>query len=284
VEDILSGIMLGTITVSQHGRMWVHTYTAPDDGWCVNTHILEFTTQLLVIDAQCTLPYAREVLAYAQALGKPISRHYITHYHPDHLLGAVVFQVPLYALAEVKAKIEAVGDRVASEEHEKCGDRVASYAERPSHIVMPGIEAIEGTRIEFIRLQHAETENALIIAFPDQRILITQDLVYHRVHCFVGEKAFDTWARALEAYRELGYGTILPGHGSPGGPELYDEMLHYLSVVRDEFSKAADGEDLKRRLFAAFPDYGGRLMVDHEMRFLFPQENAADSLQPGIRA
>jgi glyoxylase-like metal-dependent hydrolase (beta-lactamase superfamily II) len=275
--------MLGTTTVSQHGGMRVHTYTAPDDGWRVNTHILELTRQLLVIDAQYTLPYAREVLAYAQTLGKPISRLYITHYHPDHLLGAVVFQVPVYALAEVKAKIEAVGDRVASEEHEKCGDIVAPYAERPGHVVVPGIEKIDGTRIEFIRLQHAESENALMIALPDQGILITQDLVYHHVHVFVGEKAFDTWTRALEAYREVGYAKILPGHGLPGGPELYDEMLHYLSVVRDEYSKARDGEDLKRRLFAAFPDYGGQLMVEHEIRFLFPPQNAAASLQTGIR-
>src|SRR5277367_4831764 len=123
--------MLGTVTVSEHGGMRVHTYAAPDDGWCVNTHVLELTTQLLVVDAQYTLPYAREVLAYAERLGKPISRLYITHYHPDHLLGAVVFQAPIYALAEVKAKIEAVGDRVASEEHETCGEIVASHAERP---------------------------------------------------------------------------------------------------------------------------------------------------------
>ena len=276
--------MFGTITLSQHGEMRVHTYTAPEDGWCVNTHILELATQLLLIDAQYMLPYAREVLEYAQALGKPISRLYITHYHPDHLLDAAVFQTPIYALAEVKAKIEAVGDRVASEEHQKYGDMVASHAERPDHVVAPGIETIDGTRIEFIRLQHAETENALVIALPDQGMLITQDLVYHRVHVFVGEKAFHTWVSAIEEYKKLGYERILPGHGAPGGPELYDGMLHYLSVVRDELLEAADGEDLKRRLFAAFPDYGGRLMVDHEMRFLFPQQNAAASLQTGIQA
>jgi glyoxylase-like metal-dependent hydrolase (beta-lactamase superfamily II) len=184
--------MLGTITLSQHEKIRVHTYTAPDDGCCVNTHMLELETQLFVIDARYTLPYAGEVRAYAQTLGKPISRLYITHYHPDHLLGAVVFQALIYALAEVKKKIEAVGDRVASEEHEKCGDIVASRAERASHLVAPGRETVDGITVEFIRLQHAETENALMIALPDQSILITQDLVYNHVHVFVGEKAFDT--------------------------------------------------------------------------------------------
>ena len=57
--------------------------------------------------------------SYADALGKPISRLYVTHYHPDHLLGAAAFPAPILALAEVKEKIDAVGDRVAREEHEK---------------------------------------------------------------------------------------------------------------------------------------------------------------------
>jgi len=73
-----------------------------------------------------------EVLHDVGTLGKPTSRQYVTHHHPDHLLGAVVFETPIYALAEVKAKIEAVGDRVAAEEHEKRGDIIASHAERHS--------------------------------------------------------------------------------------------------------------------------------------------------------
>jgi hypothetical protein len=58
-------------------------------------------------------------VAYAGTLGKPITRLYITHYHPDHLLCAPAFPSAIYALASVAAKIDAVGDRVAAEEHEK---------------------------------------------------------------------------------------------------------------------------------------------------------------------
>lgn len=44
----------------------IHTFTAPDDGWSVNSRIIEFPTQLVVIDAQYTLPCAQEVVSYAQ--------------------------------------------------------------------------------------------------------------------------------------------------------------------------------------------------------------------------
>lgn len=110
------------------------------------------------------------------------------------------------------------------------GEIVDSCADRPSHVVVPGIETIDGTRIGFIRVQHAETENALMFA-SDQEMLITQDLVYHRVHVFVGERPSIDGPVSLKHIGNLDYGKVHPpGHGLPGGPELYDGMLHGLSL------------------------------------------------------
>jgi len=142
--------MLGKMTVTQNDGVRVHTYTAPDDGWRVNTHLIELPTQVIAVDDQYTLRYAREVVDYISSLGKPPRRLYVTHYHPDHLLGAAAFTAPLHALAGVKAKIELVGDRVAAEEHAKLGDIIPQRAERPSRIVVPGMEVIEETRLNFL--------------------------------------------------------------------------------------------------------------------------------------
>ena len=54
-------------------------------------------------------------------------------------------------------------------------------------------------------LQHAETESALMVGIPEHKILITQDLVYHCVHVFIAEKAFDTWLAGLQHYEKLPY-------------------------------------------------------------------------------
>ena len=59
----------GKIHVTDRLGLRVHTYTAPDDGWMVNTHFVELPTQLIAIDAQYTIPYAKEALAYAATLG-----------------------------------------------------------------------------------------------------------------------------------------------------------------------------------------------------------------------
>ena len=109
-----------------------------------------------------------------------------------------------------------------------------------------------------------------MIGLPDYGVLITQDLIYNAVHIFIGEQAFDSWGAALKTYRALPYERILPGHGAPGGPELYDAMARYLSVARAVLTQASDPADLKQRLIAAFPEFSGRALLDHEMRFLFP--------------
>ena len=83
--------MLGKLSLTQSQGLTVHTYTAPDDGWRVNSHIIELPSQLLVVDAQYLLPHAREVVAYAEQLAKPITRLYLSHYHPDHILALPLF-------------------------------------------------------------------------------------------------------------------------------------------------------------------------------------------------
>jgi glyoxylase-like metal-dependent hydrolase (beta-lactamase superfamily II) len=255
--------VLGEMAQTCRGEVCVHIYTAPEDGWCVNSHIVETATELIIVDAQYMLPYAREVVAYAATLGKPTTRLYVTHFHPDHILGAAAFSSPIYALASVAAKIDAVGDRVAVEEHEKHGDVISARAERPDHLVAPGTDIIGGVCFEFLHLEHAETRDALMVGLPDHGILIAQDLLYDRVHVFIGEQAFDSWIAALQSVQALDYDTFLPGHGSPGGPEL--------DAAREALSKSSTGAELKTRMIAAFPEHRGRVWLDHQMRFLFPK-------------
>jgi glyoxylase-like metal-dependent hydrolase (beta-lactamase superfamily II) len=267
--------MLGKLSLTQSQNLTVHTYTAPDDGWRVNTHIIELPSQLLVVDAQYLLPHAREVVSYAQTLGKPITRLYLSHYHPDHILGAAAFSAPIYALPEVKAKIEAAGDRIAAEERAKHDDSIPSHAERPSLVVEPGIETIDGHLIDFIGLTKAETENALMVGLPEHSILITQDLIYNRVHVFIGEKAFADWHEALRQAERLHYQKLLPGHGDPGGRGLYDDMHDYLAVAREAYLDSDNPAEFKQRLLADFPDYEARELLDHQVRFLFPKDDKA---------
>jgi glyoxylase-like metal-dependent hydrolase (beta-lactamase superfamily II) len=266
--------MNGTITTTSRSLLKVHTYTAPESGWVVNSHIIELPTQLLLVDAQYTLANARAVASHAATLGKPITRLYISHCHPDHILGAQVFDVPRFALASVKAQIGATGDRVAKEEHARLGNAVPARAIVPDRVVAPGTEIIDGVQFEFRVLKNTESEDALTLALPDEDIIITQDLLSNRVHLFLGEQRFDGWAAALEEYEKLPYRTVLAGHGLPGGKELYNATLSYLAAAESALASAARGEDLKLRLIRMFPDYDGIVILDRQKAVLFAPPEA----------
>jgi glyoxylase-like metal-dependent hydrolase (beta-lactamase superfamily II) len=261
----------GGWTVTRNDVAPIHTFTAAEDGWLVNSHVIEFPSQLFVIDAQYTLPNAREIVRYARGLRKPMTRLVVTHYHPDHILGAAAFDVPLYALGSVAEKIGAVGDRVAQEEHQKVGDDIPATARQPDTRVAEGVEIVDGVKLELRRLKGAETEDALTIALPDAGAIIVQDLVYNQAHPFLSEQRFDSWRVALRAYQALPYEVVLPGHGVPGRRALYDEMLRYLDVAEEMLKAARAASEFRGRMIDRFPDYGGLKVLEHQLRFLFPE-------------
>jgi len=262
--------MLGTWAATRTELPIVHTFTAPEDGRLVTSHIIELPSQLLVVDAQYTLVYAQEVARYAAALNQPLTRLYVTHYHPDHLLGAAAFDAPLFTLASVAEKIAAAGDRVAHEEHEKVGDYIPAKARQPDRRIEEGEEIIDGVRIQHRRLRSAETEDALIVALPDAGAIIVQDLVYDRAHLFLGERQFDGWRTALKQHCALPYDIVLPGHGVPGDKALYDAMIDYPDFAESALKQPTTAAEFKQRILARYPDYGGGKVLDHQLRFLFP--------------
>jgi glyoxylase-like metal-dependent hydrolase (beta-lactamase superfamily II) len=262
----------GTITVTTGKRVTLHTYTAPELGWLVNSHIIELQNQLWVVDAQYLLPCGRELALYAKSLKKPITRVYITHYHPDHHLGAGALDAPLFALPDVKAKIDSIGERLAAEERAKFpvgSGMIADHARHIDSVVTLGTEVVDGVPLELRSIDHAETEIALAISIPSERVMITQDLVYNHVHLFLGEKRFSGWRQALIEYRALPFDRIFPGHGLPGDARLYDENIAYLDFAEVQLPLSANGEDFKSRLIKQYPNYGGLALLDHERRFLF---------------
>ncbi len=266
--------MPGSWTTIDNAFAPIHAFTAPEEGWLVTSHVIELPSQLFIVDAQYTLPFAREVVRRAAELNKPLTRLYVTHYHPDHLLGAAAFDAPLYALESVADKIGRAGERVAREEHEKVGDDIVTTARQPDRLIAEGWEFVDGVRIEHRRLRGAETEDALVIVLPDANAIIVQDLVYERSHLFLGERNFDGWRAALREYRALPYDVVLPGHGRPGGKPLYDAMSEYLNYAENALESSSTGNEFRQRILARFPDYGCRKVLDHQLRFLFPKKEA----------
>lgn len=276
--------MQGTVTVTPAGAATIHTYTAPETGWRANSHIIEFASQIVLFDAPLTEVYAREVLALASALGKPVTRLYISHAHPDHFASAALIDAPSYALGPVKDLIDRSGD-LRIQRGYACTPGHAG-APLPSsrlidHAVQPGEEeALEGVLLRFEAVADAETDSQLAIALPGTGVLISQDVLYNGVHLFLGEHAFDAWQSAITALEALPYETIIPGHGLPRGNGLptgrgiYAANRKYLDIAAKAFAEATGPADLNQRLEAAFPSYGGTAMQGLQNFYLYPGARA----------
>jgi glyoxylase-like metal-dependent hydrolase (beta-lactamase superfamily II) len=274
--------MQGIITVTPASVATVHTYTAPETGWRANSHVIELTSQLVLFDVPLTAEYAREVLAVARGLGKPVTRLYISHAHPDHFASATLFDAPSYALGPVKSLIDRSGDLRIQR----------GYACTPGHAGVPlpparpvdhavlagGEETLDGTLLRFEAVTSAETDVQLAIALPDAGVLITQDVLYNGVHLFLGEHAFGAWQAAIDTLQALPYETVIPGHGLPRGDGLpdgrgiYAANREYLSVAASAFAAATRPADLNKRLEDAFPSYAGTAMQELQNFYLYPTQ------------
>ena len=272
--------MQGTITVTPAGAATVHTYTAPETGWRANSHVIELASQAVLFDVPLTEEYARELLAVAAGLGKPLTRLYISHAHPDHFAGAALIEAPSYAPGPVKDLIDRSGDLRIQRGYACTPGHtgVPLPRSRPvDHAVAPGAEeTLDGIRLRFEAVPQAETDSQLTIALPDAGVLITQDVLYNGVHMFLGEHAFDAWQAAITALEALPYETTIPGHGLPRGDGLpsgrgiYTANREYLTAAAAAFAEATGPADLNQRLEAAFPFYGGTAMQGLQNFYLYP--------------
>ena len=243
-----------------NGKVRLHTYRAPFEAAGNTSSIIELADKLIIVDFQFAEPFAREFRAYADTLGKKIERAYLTHEHPDHWMGAIAFQdVNTYALPEVADFVKKNGEAIIKKKGKP--GKVPNFAE----IVKPGTEVIDGVSLEFTKYDASESHHALVIALPELKALIAQDLLYSETHLYLGNATFDNWIKSLEKIKSQygDYEWFIQGHGEPRSTVLViDENIEYLQEANMAFAEAkGDVEKIKEQLFSKYPRYKCRFFI-----------------------
>lgn len=251
-------------TVTQNEKVKVHTYMSPTAMFANTSHIIELKNEIIVIDGQFFAPYAIELKKFTDSIGKPISRFYISHDHPDHYIGFgdAFPNVKVYSLAETKSSIEKDGQGVLEQRKAQFGPMIASKLNKPSVIQNPGEEVISDVKFIFEKSTNNESAVSLVIKLPEIGVYIAQDIVYNKIHLFI-EGNTKGWVNALnKILNENNYNTILSGHGIEGGKILLKENLEYLEFVEKTISKSKSKNEFKSIILAKYPNYGGEQLVD----------------------
>jgi len=137
-------------------------------------------------------------------------------------------------------------------------------------VLTPGVATIDGVKIETVEYRDAEAAVQAVFKLPDYGVLLAGDLIYAYGHYFLTTN-FDNWTSILQGLeKEPGYQLIIPGHGLPSLPAVYEDGIDYLQTSKEAFAAATDAEDLRTRLLAVYPDRPGAGIMDIYLPRLYP--------------
>lgn len=262
-------------TVVQNKYAKVHTYMSPVSMFANTSHIIELQNELIIIDGQFFTPYAFELKKFTDSIGKPISRFYISHDHPDHYIGFgdAFPDVKVYALSETIASIEKDGQSVLEQRQAQFGPMIAKNLNKPSVIQQPGTETINNVKFIFEKSINNESAVSLIIKIPELGVYIAQDIVYNNIHLFI-EGDTKGWETALKKIiGDKKYPTILSGHGKEGGIDLLNNNLKYLSDANLTILATKNKEEFKQAMLKKYPQYGGEQLIDIYLNYYLKPKN-----------
>jgi glyoxylase-like metal-dependent hydrolase (beta-lactamase superfamily II) len=240
----------------QAGNVRIHTFIAAFTGGNIAnaTHIVESETRLVLVDSQFLAPYARRFREYADSLGKPIERLYLSHRHPDHWFGSgtAFSDVEIHALPETASFIEEHGEDSRTD-HWKLGDLAPERVVVPKGIAGPGECSIDGVRYLLSRVTETEVDFHLTIKLPDLGVCFAQDLVYSGTHLYLTRDTAH-WIRVLEDLLTSDYDLFMPGHGLPADKIEVARNVEYLAAARQAIADGLTGEGFKDFLVRRYPE------------------------------
>jgi glyoxylase-like metal-dependent hydrolase (beta-lactamase superfamily II) len=234
----------------------IHTFVSSFAGNNIAnaTHIIETENQLVLVDGQFLVPYARAFRDYADSLGKPIERLYVSHRHPDHWfgVGAAFSDVVVYALPETMSFIKEHGEASRSD-HWKLGELVPDRVAVPAREVGPGEETIDGVRYVFDRVTETEIDFHLTIRLPDLGVYFTQDLVYSGNHLYLTQH-MGHWIQVLQEMLVSDYELFMPGHGLPADKYEVARNIEYLASARQAIGDGLTDDAFKDFMLQRYPE------------------------------
>ncbi len=265
----------------ERGGLVLHVFTSPEVGEMVNSLVIETENALVVVDVPLYQPFADEFRAYLGQLGKPIERILLTHAHPDHWLTLASFRDhPTYAFQRAIDEMAFLKDLAVGYHTSIHPDLVPREVVLPANTIEPGPLVVDGVELVLHELLDAEATATMLVEIPSIKTLLANDLVYDRCYLYVatrkadGSSTVDTWIDALHAIKARGFELIVPGHGSPSGPEIFDDNIAYLEFAREVLATAADGPELIQRFKERYPDHRLELTLTMSAVMLYPPASA----------
>jgi glyoxylase-like metal-dependent hydrolase (beta-lactamase superfamily II) len=222
-----------------------HIYVIPDQrvNLVPNIGIIVGRDGVLVVDTGMGPKNASTVLSEVKKItSERIAYLTVTHFHPEHGMGAQSFPqgtTVIYPMAQKTELVEKGADIIKM--FNGFSPEIADLL-RPVRITMPSITFAEEAELNLgdfpAQLLHwgpAHTRGDEFVFLPKQRILFAGDVVVNRFFPIMpdSDASGTNWIRMLERLQKLNPAIVVPGHGEIGDAGLITTMHEYLVFVRD---------------------------------------------------
>lgn len=212
----------------------VHAYVQPDGGWCLNNaRFVSGGGQTLLVDTAATERRAHLLRDAMDTAGIPRPGLLVnTHHHGDHTYGNGVFVPAATVVAHTTCRREQLAAGHAL--HRSWPDTdFGDIRITPATVTYHDRMTLHVGDIE-VRLLHAgvaHTAGDTIVHLPDQRIVLTGDLILNGGTPFMPNGSLRGTLRALDLLRSLEAEVVVPGHGPVTDPSAFDATEDYLRYV-----------------------------------------------------
>ena len=222
-----------------------HVYVIPDQRINVvpNIGIIVGRDGVLVVDTGMGPRNAETVLDEVKKISsKPVAYLTVTHFHPEHGMGAQAFPASTIVIYPTAQKTELLEKGAAMmKEFSGVSSEIGDLL-KPVRFRMPNVTFSEEAEVDLgdfpVRLLHwgsAHTLGDNFVFLPKQRILFGGDVVINRFFPIMADSDSSgmSWIQTLERLEKLNPAIVVPGHGEVGDVGLVAAMREYLVVVRE---------------------------------------------------
>ncbi|MEM9708204.1 MAG: MBL fold metallo-hydrolase [Pseudomonadota bacterium] len=208
-------------------------FTASPMGAFVDSVVVLGDETGLVIDAQLTQADAVGLADQVEASGRRLETVFITHIHPDHLMGIAVLSqrfpdanfVAHSAVAEILGQM---GEGMFDELKGNLGFAPGDTWTLPSPI--EGALTLEDARFEVLDPIRGDTGVITPVILPEFDAVVASDVVYNGTDVWLAEtlteEDFAGWRASLDLLEACPEAVIIPGHRAEGTSDDRSGIAH----------------------------------------------------------